>query len=940
MEGEDVMVSIKHTRDEADTQLSKPITYAEWKNISSRTVDMVEGFREAGIVEKLLPSYGFIQCCERQARLFFHYSQFKGNIDHLKLGDPVEFEMTYDRRTGKPIASMVVKISSEAFLGEELSSERVSGFITTELGEGREGRVAYEHRGECFFLPFTTKDLEDTLQVVKQNDRVTFLITPDKSGNLRARKIALETPTPERYQGVVCTLKDSFGFIERADVVKEIFFHSSECKDFKSLSLGDDVEFRVQTRNNKEVAVSVDRLPPGTVVFEDISPEIITGRVSKLIDRHNNHSFSRQHFTSNSLQSGSSSSEPFPGKIVYMDGNTEKEISFGDKDVRGDFTLQVGDMIQFNVVTDRRDKLEHATNIAILDETFENSEEIREQGYIAALKDSYGFVKCLNREGTRIFFRFAELLEPSIIPKLNEEVGFTIAPDHSMPGRLQAIRIKFLPDGTIFKNLYAKPNFGTENSSDGRLPAGFGSNLESRLRNGYGNNNMDPMSESNGNCEFPLIDLNTDESTTTGKSSLSSGDYLSKSAEPQFGKTQNSWSHILSQLPITMNSDPTIENNPNTNSNTNKDTNENSQLIDIFSSVDETPCAPLIKPLEPALLKNALSNENNCNDNDPTKFAKLIGDNQNDTDSNKNAANCTYTGKNGMKAVQRGFVAALKDSFGFIENENHKNEVFFHYSVYDGNIQSLELGNEVEYTLSVKNSKLNAEYVKKLPSGSIPGEESEPEMLNGTVIRSVRCLNPDQDEYWGLVQVIDSPHEEGHYKPDNVVYEFSMTSLADIYDYVQKGDLVTFQLSSANESGHKRALNIKPVRSKVQATVDAIKGNFGFLNYEVEEGKKLFFHMSEVRGENTILSAGDTVEFAIVQNQRNGKYSACSVVKQSDAINTPRPERLITRLKSMVVDENVGPKMVLLRQPKGPDGSKGFSVVRQPGSSTTTVTNN
>lgn len=49
-------------------------------------------------------SYGFIQCCERQARLFFHFSQFSGNIEHLKIGDPVEFEMTYDRRTGKPIA--------------------------------------------------------------------------------------------------------------------------------------------------------------------------------------------------------------------------------------------------------------------------------------------------------------------------------------------------------------------------------------------------------------------------------------------------------------------------------------------------------------------------------------------------------------------------------------------------------------------------------------------------------------------------------------------------------------------------------------------------------------------------------------------------------------------------------------------------------------------
>lgn len=59
------------------------------------------GTRETGIIEKLLHSYGFIQCCERQARLFFHFSQFSGNIEHLKIGDPVEFEMTYDRRTGE-----------------------------------------------------------------------------------------------------------------------------------------------------------------------------------------------------------------------------------------------------------------------------------------------------------------------------------------------------------------------------------------------------------------------------------------------------------------------------------------------------------------------------------------------------------------------------------------------------------------------------------------------------------------------------------------------------------------------------------------------------------------------------------------------------------------------------------------------------------------------
>ena len=58
-------------------------------------------------------SYGFIQCCDRQARLFFHFSQFDGTIEHLRVGDPVEFEMTYDKRTGKPIASSVSKITPE-----------------------------------------------------------------------------------------------------------------------------------------------------------------------------------------------------------------------------------------------------------------------------------------------------------------------------------------------------------------------------------------------------------------------------------------------------------------------------------------------------------------------------------------------------------------------------------------------------------------------------------------------------------------------------------------------------------------------------------------------------------------------------------------------------------------------------------------------------------
>ena len=83
---------------------------------------------------------------------------------------------------------------------------------------------------------------------------VTHLLTlslASRSGNIRARKVRLLNPVPqERFDGVVCSMKDTFGFIERSDVVKEIFFHYSEYQGaIEELLLGDDVDFCVQTRN-------------------------------------------------------------------------------------------------------------------------------------------------------------------------------------------------------------------------------------------------------------------------------------------------------------------------------------------------------------------------------------------------------------------------------------------------------------------------------------------------------------------------------------------------------------------------------------------------------------------------------------------------------------------------------------------------------------------
>jgi hypothetical protein len=52
-------------------------------------------------------------------------------MEHLKIGDPVEFEMTYDRRTGKPIASAVTKIAPEVVSGTCVFVWRHFSFLFT-----------------------------------------------------------------------------------------------------------------------------------------------------------------------------------------------------------------------------------------------------------------------------------------------------------------------------------------------------------------------------------------------------------------------------------------------------------------------------------------------------------------------------------------------------------------------------------------------------------------------------------------------------------------------------------------------------------------------------------------------------------------------------------------------------------------------------------------
>ena len=64
------------------------------------------------------------------------------------------------------------------------------------------------------------------------------------------------------------------------------------------------------------------------------------------------------------------------------------EIPFGDKDQFGDYTLLQGDIVECNIATDRRDKLQRATNIRLLEETFTANKEQRETVRFSFSKES------------------------------------------------------------------------------------------------------------------------------------------------------------------------------------------------------------------------------------------------------------------------------------------------------------------------------------------------------------------------------------------------------------------------------------------------------------------------------------------------------------------------------------------------------------------------
>lgn len=110
--------------------------------------------------------------------------------------------------------------------------------------------------------------------------------------------------------------------------------------------------------------MGIERLPEGTVIFEDVGLELRRGKIVKTLR--------------SSGSSGRRHSDPLAGRIVYETVKGPIEIPFGDKDQNGDYTLCSNDLVEFRIATDRRDRLQRAAHINIVPDTFSVNKEKRE----------------------------------------------------------------------------------------------------------------------------------------------------------------------------------------------------------------------------------------------------------------------------------------------------------------------------------------------------------------------------------------------------------------------------------------------------------------------------------------------------------------------------------------------------------------------------------
>eukprot|EP00980_Cylindrotheca_fusiformis_P028144 scaffold22583_cov106-Cylindrotheca_fusiformis.AAC.15 len=254
-------------------------------------------------------------------------------------------------------------------------------------------------------------------------------------------------------QGIICTLRDSFGFIHCAERPQEVFFHYSEViVNPNDLQIDTEVEFKVGIGSNssdkKLAAYDIKPLPTGTVVWEtEEQPEtFFQGFVEKAARQDSRSSVegtirvvNKKKKKGSGVDDGddddvtttAAASAAAGGQLIRYRNEDYQASSSSRNSNSNSNRLFRGDLVQFRILMDRRTKQNYGRYIELLQTEKDRKRNekqqkllqtaVEEQGIVVSLNNGFGFIKS-NKRRDHVYFHYSNL----IIPPENEDDDFEL----------------------------------------------------------------------------------------------------------------------------------------------------------------------------------------------------------------------------------------------------------------------------------------------------------------------------------------------------------------------------------------------------------------------------------------------------------------------------------------------------------------------------------
>ncbi|CAI5718883.1 unnamed protein product [Peronospora effusa] len=312
------------------------------------------------------------------------------------------------------------------------------------------------------------------------------------------KKIEAKLATMMREFGVVDRVKNGGGFIKCCDRPVDIYFpfheicesaqadeenKTSDEKDSEmtetggyprrgrqekgpSIREGDEVSFFVYEDQEDDsarsrprlTALRVQKLPAGTVSFEELLRADVEGFVFKLPKEPRNGPEVIGSIAVSSVDLDIAEKvEEMKDVVVEAMSESEGKSSKKNKNKNGklkvafrlcdvhdvSYVPHIGDKVAFDKVLDKRTGEMKAVRVRVVQLNSKN----RETGIINAMKEDFGFIKCAERSGDA-YFRFSDVMGTQRSFNNGTEVAFDVIVD-SKSDHIRAARLQILPRGTV-----------------------------------------------------------------------------------------------------------------------------------------------------------------------------------------------------------------------------------------------------------------------------------------------------------------------------------------------------------------------------------------------------------------------------------------------------------------------------------------------------------